>query len=234
MAPRPKGRGAIPIYPSVIKETPVKLRTAVLAWTVATTLAIPCVAMATASSSAPQKQANQTSAAAVESDAESKTMGNVPSEKLLAWAKDAQCASCHDATAESFENKACLASTHAALDENCVTCHADDELIEIHADAKPNAKLPTKLKKSEVPAAACSTCHQPDALIKATSSSKVLEDADGTVVNPHDLPDIKDHEDLSCDSCHKMHKSSSPKNVANELCISCHHEDIYECYTCHA
>lgn len=237
---------------------------AVVACAVAGLVAIPCGAIAETGASAPakdgagtdvsatanakgaQKSADNKDAAsgadakdaAAEKGAPAQDAADAqvvaPSDELLAWAEDMPCEACHADQAQAAEDETCALASHAALDVACVTCHVDDTLIDIHANAKADAKPPTKLKKSDVPAEACMACHTSDALIAATSQSEVLKDADGTVVNPHDLPAVKDHKKIDCDSCHKMHSSSSPKNVADELCVSCHHEDVYECYTCHA
>ena len=80
----------------------------------------------------------------------------------------------------------------------------------------------------------CTTCHNLDDVKAATEDSVVLTDENGTVVNPHAIPDAKEHKDISCQSCHKMHAESKPASLAPTLCQDCHHEDVYECYTCHS
>lgn len=37
-----------------------------------------------------------------------------------------------------------------------------------------------------------------------------------------------------CMSCHKMHSDKSVEKVAADKCTDCHHENVYECYTCHS
>ena len=62
----------------------------------------------------------------------------------------------------------------------------------------------------------------------------VLTDMNGTIVNPHALPESADHAEVSCVSCHQMHAAGSIEKKAQRACASCHHADVYECYTCHS
>lgn len=80
----------------------------------------------------------------------------------------------------------------------------------------------------------CASCHSLDDIREATKDSAVLTDVNGTVVNPHDLPEVAEHAEVVCASCHKTHAvaESTAKNAAR-ACASCHHADVYECYTCH-
>ncbi len=72
-------------------------------------------------------------------------------------------------------------------------------------------------------------------LIAATADSEVLTDSEGTVVNPHDLPDSMNHNKIACVDCHKIHDTEADlAKTASKKCTSCHHQNIYECYTCHA
>jgi len=223
----------------------MKSKKTVVALACALALALPCAAFA-AGASAGGDAKQETDGAKAQAAEE---MG--PSDELLAWAQDNDCASCHVDEAASFEaaeeevdedeakedegeKKVAPAELHAPFKLACIDCHADDVLIERHEGVTEESKTPTRLKKSEVPLASCETCHPAKVLVKATAESTALTDADGTVVNPHDVPAIKEHEEIVCDSCHKMHKDTSPKNRAAELCVGCHHDDVYECYTCHA
>lgn len=211
-------------------------------------LGLPCVAVAAnapASSAdtkaAAEKPADTKDAAAQKADASKTSKGADdaaapaagPSDELVAWAEGMACEACHADQAASVEDEACTMAVHAPLELDCVACHADDALMDVHAKAKADAKLPTKLKKTKV-ADGCATCHATEALIEATADSEALTDSEGTVVNPHDLPAVKDHKSFTCDACHKMHTSDSPANRAATQCVSCHHEDVYECYTCHS
>ncbi len=72
-----------------------------------------------------------------------------------------------------------------------------------------------------------------EALAALTADSEALVDAEGTVVNPHALPEGAGHEAISCTDCHKVHTEADPVKTATAKCRSCHHEDVFECYTCH-
>ena len=81
----------------------------------------------------------------------------------------------------------------------------------------------------------CMACHSVEDIKAATEDSTVLTDVNGTVVNPHDLPAVEDHAGIECASCHKSHEvTESTEKSAKRTCASCHHADVYECYTCHS
>lgn len=214
----------------------IQVRHAVAALSCALAFALPCAAFAatTAADKATSKADTQTQQAANKAEQQDEAQTAGPSDELLAWADETDCASCHEVPAESLENETCAASLHTALGLGCTDCHADDALIDIHGKMKPNAKVPTKLKKSDLSVETCAACHSSEALVEATADSSALTDSEGTVVNPHDIPDVKEHKDISCQSCHKMHAESKPASMAPTLCQDCHHEDVYECYTCHS
>ena len=93
-----------------------------------------------------------------------------------------------------------------------------------------------RLKTTDVAESTCQAeaCHGSyETLAEQTSSSTLLTDSNGTVVNPHDLPENADHETVTCGSCHDMHASDDIAETAQKACISCHHMGIYECNTCH-
>lgn len=71
------------------------------------------------------------------------------------------------------------------------------------------------------------------ALIAATADSTVLTDENGTTVNPHDLPAVEDHASVNCIDCHKGHTDDALEVSAMKTCVLCHHENVFECYTCH-
>ena len=214
----------------------IQVRHAVAALSCALALALPCAAFAatTAADKATSKADTQTQQAANKAEQQDEAQTAGPSDELLAWADETDCASCHEVPAKSLENETCAASLHTALGLGCTDCHTDDALIDIHGKMKPNAKVPTKLKKSDLSVETCAACHSSEALVEATADSSALTDSEGTVVNPHDIPDVKEHKDISCQSCHKMHAESKPASMAPTLCQDCHHEDVYECYTCHS
>lgn len=220
---------------------PVQVRHAVAALSCALALALPCAAFAatgttgTATAEKTDAQAQQPADKTSQQKEETGETSKVgPSDKLLAWAEGADCVACHEVPAKSLDDETCAASLHTTLGLGCTDCHADDALIDIHSKAKPDAKAPTKLKKSELSVETCATCHPSEALVEATADSDALTDSEGTVVNPHAIPDAKEHKDISCQSCHKMHAESKPASLAPTLCQDCHHEDVYECYTCHS
>lgn len=150
-----------------------------------------------------------------------------------AWTIEADCLACHVNEQEAFEDEKCLASKHAALE--CADCHADEKgLAKGHKKAKEGVAQVKRLKKSEVDGAVCLTCHKQEDLAKATAEQDVLTDKEGTVVNPHDLPAVEEHQGVGCASCHYMHRDKPALEAAPAVCDGCHHDGVYECFTCHA
>ncbi|MDR1015543.1 MAG: cytochrome c3 family protein [Coriobacteriales bacterium] len=146
------------------------------------------------------------------------------------------CSSCHTAEVQS-ESDTTTAYFHHAGQQGvrCGTCHVDNDgaLMKAHEDYG-TAKVPVKLKKTEVSSEVCLDCHNAGALKTETESTTILTDSKGTVVNPHDLPVNDDHaRNVTCSSCHKMHGSDPVIETAPKACLTCHHEDVYECGTCH-
>lgn len=152
----------------------------------------------------------------------------------VAWSPGIDCASCHVEEASTSTDATCLAGHHATTQNlDCVTCHADESaLADVHEDMN-NGKVPKKLKKTSVDQALCLGCHDQTELAQKTASSTVLTDENGTVTNPHDLPSNSDHESVTCTSCHEGHATEPVQETAPEYCKSCHHENVYECGTCH-
>ncbi len=153
------------------------------------------------------------------------------------WSADSDCATCHENAAASFADAACQASCMPELSSQCMTCHTDESgLAESHAKVTLDSekKRPT-LKKTKIESSVCESCHDKSALAEKTSGSTVLTDANGTVVNPHDIPVNEDHDNagIECSSCHKLHASDSPSEVAPAVCTNCHHHKVFECGTCH-
>lgn len=148
---------------------------------------------------------------------------------------DSDCTTCHTVEVASTEDATCLASlpTHASAD--CLSCHEyNDDLEKAHAKVSPGDTPVSKLKRTEVTDEACSSCHNYADLAQKTSSVTVLTDKNGTTVNPHEIQNTgTGHSDVQCSSCHKMHVEANTDNTAKALCISCHHENLYECGTCH-
>ena len=153
----------------------------------------------------------------------------------FAFSAEADCAVCHTVEGDSFSDSACAASNHAAL--TCTTCHSDvDGLASAHDGGAYGDKGAKRLKTTDV-AEVTSQAEDGHGIyekqVEQTSSSTLLTDSNGTVVNPHDLPENADHETVTCGSCHDMHASDDIAETAQKACISCHHMGIYECNTCH-
>jgi hypothetical protein len=158
--------------------------------------------------------------------------------ELPTWTEESDCASCHTAETASASDSACAYSLHAPQPEvACGTCHSDEgEALAKAHERYATALQPVSLKRTKVTEGACTAagCHSVEELAAATASSSTLTDANGTVVNPHGLPTTDRHAtSVSCSSCHKQHKPEPASEVAPSVCISCHHEDVYECGTCH-
>lgn len=153
---------------------------------------------------------------------------------LADWSYGIDCGQCHSNAAGSFANQKCLASKHASLEKSCNSCHTDESaLVTVHTNAKSDKAPAKKLKKTEVTSDACLSCHKKENLIQAGSTSTMLTDEKGNVVNPHSLPTVDEHADITCTSCHDVHDESSIAETAPATCRTCHHADVYECGTCH-
>jgi hypothetical protein len=152
------------------------------------------------------------------------------------WSEESNCESCHPIEVDSGTDAATSHSVHVAQENvTCIACHtnADDTLGSAHA-AYVYAESPNKLVKTSIPNNICLSCHILDELKSATSSSTVLTDEHGLIVNPHDLPVTDSHErNIECSTCHTIHSASSLEENAEKTCIACHHENVYECGTCH-
>lgn len=150
-----------------------------------------------------------------------------------AWSVDADCTSCHVNEEKAFDDEKCLAAKHAALE--CTVCHTDEKgLAKGHKKAKEGVAEVKRLKKSEVGKDVCLTCHKQEDLASATAKLDVLTDKEGTTVNPHEVPDVPEHEGVSCASCHYMHRDKTAPEAAPAVCDGCHHDGVYKCFTCHA
>lgn len=151
------------------------------------------------------------------------------------WTADANCSACH--AKEADLSVTTQAGYHLGeLGNNCTNCHNDDAaLADAHDGVDGSAKPPKRLKSTEVSQETCLGCHGSlDSLAQKTAGSTALTDDKGKVVNPHDLPENASHEGVACASCHTMHEETVVGDRAKVYCISCHHENVYECGTCHA
>lgn len=149
------------------------------------------------------------------------------------WSIQSDCVSCHTAEARGGGTHSTVYANHKDL--ACPECHTDEasSLSATHKDYS-NAKPPTKLTTTKVEITVCKQCHSDQDLTDKTLNSTTLTDKNGTVVNPHNMPEVNEHiAARNCASCHKMHQGDSAEEVTKKLCISCHHESVYECNTCH-
>lgn len=153
----------------------------------------------------------------------------------FSFAMDADCVACHTKEASSVEHTLYSNSNHASI--ACTTCHADEKgLTTAHTGVKVGDTTPKRLKKTTVDDAACLSCHGSyEDLAAKTKDCTALTDKEGTVVNPHEAKALNaDHEEaLGCASCHEMHSTDSAADSAYKSCTSCHHAEVYACYTCH-
>lgn len=151
-----------------------------------------------------------------------------------AWSPEIDCTACHAKEATTSSDVKCIAGSHTTAQSfKCVTCHADEEtLAEVHKDMN-SGKAPKKLKKTTVDQELCLSCHNQSDLASKTASSTILTDDQGTAVNPHDMPTNDDHASTTCINCHKGHSTDGVQKEAPSYCTSCHHENVYECGTCH-
>ncbi len=126
-----------------------------------------------------------------------------------------------------------LAALHGALP--CTSCHNDEEALEkVHDGVTADDRMPKRLRKAKIGEELCLSCHGSyEELAAATEESQMLVDGVGKAVNPHDLPDVEDHQKIDCLDCHSMHKEQSSMDTAMNTCIGCHHTGTFECGTCH-
>lgn len=124
---------------------------------------------------------------------------------------------------------------YQSLGVECLTCHENNRRLAAAHKKMDSGKVADHLKRTSVGNEVCLTCHDQGSLAEATKDVKVLTDSRGTTVNPHDLPDVEDHAEIACVSCHIVHNDEDAPiaQSAQELCESCHHAGVYECGTCH-
>lgn len=153
---------------------------------------------------------------------------------LASWSPEADCQACHEKEQESMGDAECLGFLHA--NETCASCHSDDGLVAVHQSSK-GSTVATSLKKTEVDEKTCTACHGSyEELVQETADYVELVDSRGTVVNPHAVAESNERhisEGITCSDCHKMHSTVNVATQAKNLCLSCHHSDVFECNTCH-
>jgi len=161
-----------------------------------------------------------------------------PGIQLAAWTIDVECTECHAYEVASMTDTTTVYAPHYSWENLvCTDCHNDDDgsLTKAHADYATAAE-PTRLTYSRVDKSSCFNdgCHNAESLAESAKDSTALTDKNGTVVNPHDLPQVTAHASIVCGSCHKLHEPNEDTGkTASDLCVGCHHEDVYECNTCH-
>lgn len=153
------------------------------------------------------------------------------------WTPQTDCASCHIVETESGEDPSHLYGLHQTKDVEltCIDCHDQSvELETAHEDKTAESRAPTRLRKTDIEATRCLECHDLGDLSTLTTTSTVLTDKNGTTVNPHTFTPSESHDSVLCADCHKMHKPViDVSENAQATCKSCHHENVYECGTCH-
>lgn len=156
-----------------------------------------------------------------------------------AWSMSGDCAVCHTSEKESMTSEGTGACIHAAQTKvTCVSCHTDEAVLtEVHEKAGATDAMPKKLSETTVSTKACqnSECHTlpQEEFAALTVGVAPPADENGKTVNPHEVIGLTlSHEDITCSDCHSEH--AAKKDVdAKELCLSCHHANVFECNTCH-
>ena len=151
------------------------------------------------------------------------------------WSPDADCSTCHTAEANTSTDGTNGGIHLTQNGATCISCHNDeDALVSAHQGKDSSSKMPVRLKTTEVTEESCLACHgSTQALAEQTAASTVLTDKNGTVVNPHDVPQVAGHEKITCTSCHVMHTTEDLDETAMAFCVNCHHKTVFECNTCH-
>lgn len=153
------------------------------------------------------------------------------------WSIESDCGVCHQKEQASQEDTACLVSLHK--ETTCTSCHVDDQdLTDAHQGIEAGEATVKRLKKTSVEDATCLPCHGSyEELASTTSPDSNLADIKGLSINPHEVTSVHNkngaHDIINCSSCHTMHEESAPSEKSQATCKSCHHEEVYECYTCH-
>lgn len=151
--------------------------------------------------------------------------------------EDSECDACHALEAASAQNELCLAGDPEHAELVCLDCHTKDTALDgAHRKLSADSDASGGLKRTSVDDQTCLTsdCHTLEEVAAGTPDDAVLVDANGTAVNPHDIHNIgQSHGDIKCADCHVTHQEGEALQHANDKCLSCHHENVYECGTCH-
>ncbi len=180
------------------------------------------------------------------------SVGRLEPDTQWHWSPESTCAACHVGEDASLASVPCAQEQFSA--DACLTCHNDASVLEeAHADVSALSTRKTA-HAATIADETCERCHNATELAEATAHSTVLTDANGTVANPHNLPADESHAAIACANCHNPHEdfhsasnttsnaaditnaadvATSPANRAPQICESCHHAGVFECYTCH-
>ncbi len=168
-------------------------------------------------------------------EAPSSSAQSEPAQTEVGWSMAMDCSVCHAAQQSSLDSEATSAGFHAAhAQAACTSCHNDEAaLSSAHVNATADKAKPLSLKKTTV---TCQTsgCHDisHDEMLALTADITELTDIEGTMVNPHDvIGKTEGHSEITCYTCHQQHDGDDI--LAEETCISCHHQGVYTCNTCH-
>lgn len=154
------------------------------------------------------------------------------------WTIDADCAMCHAEEAASMDDAALLASDHIAYD--CSMCHTEADIAPSHegVTAPPDEEQQRALRKAGRTMGTsefCLQCHGTlQELAEKTVDVTLVKDANGTVVNPHAIPENAKHEEAGVQECYNCHWLHNPLPSPVSNCNSCHHQGVFECGTCHS
>jgi hypothetical protein len=164
------------------------------------------------------------------------TGDDVGAEMVVEWSPEINCATCHVDEDGSLAVATTAAGIHKSEDLSCIDCHDNQTgLADVHKGVTAGETTSKVLKKTKVTTETCtaSGCHDnAEERVAATSSFAGLTDINGTMINPHDLPQGDGHKSLNCSTCHKGHEPFVADDTVKE-CYSCHHEKVFECQTCH-
>ncbi len=154
----------------------------------------------------------------------------------IEWTVETDCGSCHTNEQVTAEEYPCEAAEETG--SKCVICHVSDEaeMQKIHEGVTTEDTVPKRLKETEVSDETCLECHYGtrEALIAATDGVAVVTDTNGLSLNPHNPGSAgTTHTTITCASCHDPHDTVEVQEKAQAECESCHHQGVFECYTCH-
>lgn len=153
-------------------------------------------------------------------------------------ASDKACLECHALKGFPAWN----ASTHAAEDVHCTTCHSihkpsrpGETCAKCHGEERAQFELPSHhpLREGKM---TCTSCHEPHAATEAQLKTKQrLNDLCTKCHQAQEGPFVFEHEPVmeSCATCHVPHGSVAGRLLtANEpmLCLQCHEFHFHTSY----